>query len=851
MLEEDDEDEKEPLTNKTAPARPARLFVPEDMRTLIKYRQARQSQPKLPKRLDPVKLRKIEHEARLMGDPLELIHEFVTLKYARLSENVLLGSGICKEFHKTYDDIKNVIISRLEAGVREGAAIAKSIEHECCKIEFRHTPAWEESILRIEKEIANMRDSFFVEILENAQTFIVDMQRLVERDYLGPRRSARANIDNLIDTSAEIVRQYQQLQEVGWNALEGSLQIRAHSLRLVRRSLGNNPDFHDCVQRLASSVNDFSFVLHAHRAAWFARQRRLHPLIAGELSAWADFKPDDPHMSSEQVIEAIALKDKIAHRQLLEKQQRITRRQIWGFYTSKWNGTHAPDSPMLDKSWRQLDVMAPLEVLTLLFWRLSNEITYLGFTLRGMYGPMWEQLPPWALHKHSEAFKRWLRVFRQQRSEFLTEVRAYRNINWIRLGIEEKLHRLGEPNFIQEENLFLAPNPLSQNHSLFRSWIDRILGINFEAWYLHKVLSINPESMQKVWEELTAKHEEEIKEEIGQPYTIPALGSVNVRSRKRHRVKHAAVTSKLPRSISTTIGRGPQDAERFFISRPVTNWKRTYSTRSALTHGEARDGYGDSLQSPSPTTVVSVIDTSKRSLRLTEDTTLPGNPASQLSKSVAKEVEPPLFWNYRSQPGPEGQKPIVHYCRTLQSTENVARHFLDSKVIGFDMEWKAGAFASDTIQNNVSLIQIANEERIALFQVALFKPACTLQDLVAPSLKRLLESADVIKVGVAIKADTTRLRKYLGIDAQSIFELSHLYKLVKYGASEPRLINKRSVNLSDQMEEHFGLPLEKGEDVRCGDWARPLSYRQVQCELYQYKRLQLFQSYHTFSKLSY
>jgi hypothetical protein len=39
------------------------------------------------------------------------------------------------------------------------------------------------------------------------------------------------------------------------------------------------------------------------------------------------------------------------------------------------------------------------------------------------------------------------------------------------------------------------------------------------------------------------------------------------------------------------------------------------------------------------------------------------------------------------------------------------------------------------------------------------------------------------------------------------------------------------VNLSEQMEEHFGLPLEKSEDVRCGDWARPLNYRQVQCKL--------------------
>ncbi|KAJ5411556.1 uncharacterized protein N7487_005915 [Penicillium crustosum] len=188
----------------------------------------------------------------------------------------------------------------------------------------------------------------------------------------------------------------------------------------------------------------------------------------------------------------------------------------------------------------------------------------------------------------------------------------------------------------------------------------------------------------------------------------------------------------------------------------------------------------------------------------------------------------PQFWSHSSQHSPDGRKLIVHYCRTLQSTEEAVQHFFGSKVIGFDMEWKAQASGWDSIQSNVSVIQIANEERIAIFQVALFKPARSLEDLVSPSLKRLIESPDVMKVGVSIKADCTRLRKYLGIDAKATFELSHLYKLIKYGKDNPKLVNKRGVNLSEQINEHFGLPLEKSDDVRCGDWTRALSYRQVQ-----------------------
>ncbi|CAG7921023.1 unnamed protein product [Penicillium olsonii] len=193
----------------------------------------------------------------------------------------------------------------------------------------------------------------------------------------------------------------------------------------------------------------------------------------------------------------------------------------------------------------------------------------------------------------------------------------------------------------------------------------------------------------------------------------------------------------------------------------------------------------------------------------------------------ANETSSPLFWTHKSQQSPSGDKIVVHYCRSLKSTEAMVQHFLGSKVIGFDMEWKSSASSRDGIKDNVSLIQIANEERIGLFQVALF-PGRTEKDLVSPSLKQLIENPDVLKVGVSIKADCTRLRKYLGIDAKATFELSHLFKLVKFGKNEPKLVNKRGVNLSDQVEEHLGLPLDKNEDVRCGDWTRTLNYQQVQ-----------------------
>ncbi|KAE8152559.1 ribonuclease H-like protein [Aspergillus avenaceus] len=184
----------------------------------------------------------------------------------------------------------------------------------------------------------------------------------------------------------------------------------------------------------------------------------------------------------------------------------------------------------------------------------------------------------------------------------------------------------------------------------------------------------------------------------------------------------------------------------------------------------------------------------------------------------------PKYWSHRL---PKTPNITVHYCKTLASTEEIAQKFLQDKVLGLDLEWKANAPASDGILSNVSMIQLANESRIALFHLALFKPARGRQHLVSPTLKRIIESPDITKVGVSIKADCTRLRKFLNIHARAIFELSHLYRLVKYCRSEPKNVNKRLVSLTQQVEEYFGLPLAKDEDVRCGDWTTSLAYSQV------------------------
>lgn len=207
-------------------------------------------------------------------------------------------------------------------------------------------------------------------------------------------------------------------------------------------------------------------------------------------------------------------------------------------------------------------------------------------------------------------------------------------------------------------------------------------------------------------------------------------------------------------------------------------------------------------------------------------------PDSKLKHTVdAEPFRIAAFWQHTLYRGPGGDKHMVkvHYCKTKDHTEREAQHFLNEKVLGFDIEWKPQAKASEGIRKNVALIQLASEERIALFHIARYPKGDTIEDLVAPTLKKIMESPDITKVGVAVKGDCTRLRNFMEIKAQGLFELSHLYKLIKYSPEDSKKVNKKLVALATQVEEHLKLPLWKGE-VRSSDWSSDLSYAQIQCK---------------------
>ncbi|KAK4173293.1 putative Werner syndrome ATP-dependent helicase [Triangularia setosa] len=198
-----------------------------------------------------------------------------------------------------------------------------------------------------------------------------------------------------------------------------------------------------------------------------------------------------------------------------------------------------------------------------------------------------------------------------------------------------------------------------------------------------------------------------------------------------------------------------------------------------------------------------------------------------LAAKKAPEGSSKSYWNYQMYRGPTGKEKVkVHYCVSPDTTERVIqRYFLNEPILGFDLEWASDALPFQGARRNVSLIQIASPTRIALFHVALYPKR---GPIASPLLKKILEDPNVTKVGVWIVGDANRVQKHLNIIPRGIFELSHLYKLVKYCESgEHSLINKKLVSLGKQAEQVLKLPLYKELDVRASDWSKSLKLDQI------------------------
>lgn len=186
----------------------------------------------------------------------------------------------------------------------------------------------------------------------------------------------------------------------------------------------------------------------------------------------------------------------------------------------------------------------------------------------------------------------------------------------------------------------------------------------------------------------------------------------------------------------------------------------------------------------------------------------------------------PVWFSYDLYRGPRNRKPELLYAKTREESESVAYYkFLEEphRILGFDLEWPC--YITDDqrapLQHRVGLITIASEDKVALFHIGAHD-GNTYQELIAPSLRSIIESDDFIKVGVNIlSADFERLRKWFGLRPQGAVELSHLHNLITAGDDQLGSCTTKLCSLEKQVKLHLDLPLDKGNSrVRTSNWSR-------------------------------
>jgi ribonuclease D len=183
-------------------------------------------------------------------------------------------------------------------------------------------------------------------------------------------------------------------------------------------------------------------------------------------------------------------------------------------------------------------------------------------------------------------------------------------------------------------------------------------------------------------------------------------------------------------------------------------------------------------------------------------------------------------WSHTHYRGPNKEKVKVHYSRSKAVSEIVAQKFVNEKVLGFDMEWPWKS-KSSRLQQKIALIQLASQSEIALFHLGLHT-GTTADDILAPSLRYIIESKNILKVGNNIwRADCSRLKQFFNLKPCGIVELSALYSLVKFGATEPWKVTNKCVALDKIVEEYLLLPLSKDPKQRKSNWSRQLDQKQI------------------------
>lgn len=169
---------------------------------------------------------------------------------------------------------------------------------------------------------------------------------------------------------------------------------------------------------------------------------------------------------------------------------------------------------------------------------------------------------------------------------------------------------------------------------------------------------------------------------------------------------------------------------------------------------------------------------------------------------------PPYSWRTLS---PSAQ---LLYIQT-EKEANEAVSLLETDIVGFDLEWKP-TFSKYQPENPVALVQIANNDYILLIQISRMREF-------PKKLKEYLQNPDILKAGVGIQKDVTKLFRDHGVATRSCVDLALLARSVDNAKWKGYYTNP--IGLARLVQTYEYLAMEKGKITR-SNWERILNPKQ-------------------------
>jgi len=155
----------------------------------------------------------------------------------------------------------------------------------------------------------------------------------------------------------------------------------------------------------------------------------------------------------------------------------------------------------------------------------------------------------------------------------------------------------------------------------------------------------------------------------------------------------------------------------------------------------------------------------------------------------------------------------VRLVRTADEAEAARTALLACDAVGFDTESKP-TFQKGEVSTGPHLVQLADARHAYLFQIGADGAGNPGLDTV----RAVLESATVLKVGFGLGDDVRRLRAKLGIEPRNILDL----------AMALRRGERNAWGAKTAVERFFGQRLQKSRKITTTNWALPrLSDKQL------------------------